>query len=274
MELQTVSIEEVIQIHESLVRDFAASDNPLEPPGIRSMALLESAVSRQLTSMGGQLKYPEALGNAATLAYGVCNDHPFHNGNKRTALVAMLVHLDKNKLVLKSTRDTELFDLIIATATHTACLTREPSRKHRSDYPHEIDSDREVLAIKQWLQRRADKLIRGERQITFRQLRRLLEKFGYALQNPHRNSIDVVKVETVKEGIIKKRSVTRYKHIGAIDFPGDGEFVAVRVLKYVRKLCRLTEEDGVDSDSFYDEPAVVDAFINRYRTVLRRLSKR
>jgi prophage maintenance system killer protein len=92
MELRTISTEEIIQIHESLVQDFACSDNPLEPPGIRSLPLLQSAVSRQFTSIGGICKYPEALGNAATLAYGLCNDHPFHNGNKRTALVSMLVH--------------------------------------------------------------------------------------------------------------------------------------------------------------------------------------
>ena len=33
----------------------------------------------------------------------------------------------------------------------------------------------------------------------------------------------------------------------------------------VRKICQLTDDDGVASDAFYDQEAVVDAFINKYR---------
>ena len=32
-------------------------------------------------------------------AFGICCDHPFHNGNTRTALVTMLVHLDNNQQI-------------------------------------------------------------------------------------------------------------------------------------------------------------------------------
>jgi len=76
------------------VADFAGTGDPIAPPGVRSMTLLESAVSRQHTALGGRLKYADPVSSAATLLYGICSDHPFHNGNKRTALVAMLVHLD------------------------------------------------------------------------------------------------------------------------------------------------------------------------------------
>src|SRR5258708_5521281 len=103
----TVTVEDVVAIHESLVADFAAAADPIAPPGIRTRALHESAVNRQLTSHGDRLKYPDPISNAATLTFGICNDHPFHNGNKRTALVAMLVHLDKNKLALYHTKQSD-----------------------------------------------------------------------------------------------------------------------------------------------------------------------
>ena len=48
------------------------------------MHLLESAIARQDAGFAGQLKYPTAVVNAATLGYGLCLNHPFHNGNKRT----------------------------------------------------------------------------------------------------------------------------------------------------------------------------------------------
>jgi death-on-curing protein len=81
MDLQTLTAEDVITIHERLVEDFAGSKDPIAPAGVRSMALLESAVGRQHTGLGETLKYPRAIDNAATLTYGVCCDHAFHNGN-------------------------------------------------------------------------------------------------------------------------------------------------------------------------------------------------
>ncbi len=94
--IETLNIEEVIDIHESLVKDAANSDDPISPPGIKNRGLLESAVGRQHFGYGGQMKYNTPLSNAASLCYGVCSNHPLHNGNKRTALVALLCHLDKN----------------------------------------------------------------------------------------------------------------------------------------------------------------------------------
>jgi death-on-curing protein len=116
MELATLSVEEVLRIHEILVADFAASGDPISPPGVRSQALLESAVGRQFTGSRNALKYPRPIENAATLLFGLVNDHPFHNGNKRTGLVAMLVHLDKNRLALFDTRQDALYGMVLRVA--------------------------------------------------------------------------------------------------------------------------------------------------------------
>ena len=45
----------VLFIHEVLVRDFAFNGDPIDPPGIKSIALLESAVGRQFTGIGETL---------------------------------------------------------------------------------------------------------------------------------------------------------------------------------------------------------------------------
>src|SRR5438105_4615900 len=93
------------------------------------MALLESAVGRQWVGFGDRLKYPNPVENAATLAYGLCCDHAFHNGNKRTALVAMLVHLDRNKWSLFEVGQNALYALIIDVAEHTLGLRRKQRMK-------------------------------------------------------------------------------------------------------------------------------------------------
>lgn len=268
MDPHTLSTEEVIQIHERLVQDFAEAGDPIVPCGVRSIALLESAISRQHTSLAGTLKYPGAIDNAATLMYGLCCDHPFHNGNKRTALVAMLVHLDRNRLSLFGVNQKDLFEMIIEVAQHTLATRKRTKGKNRPT------PDEEVQAIANWISKRADKLIRGERTITYRELRRILEGFGYYMENPKGNSIEIVRYEKVKKGIFKRRTENERKHITSIGYPGETKEVGIKIVKQVRRICRLCEEDGVDSECFYHDTIVLDAFINRYRIILRRLARR
>ncbi|CUS37673.1 type II toxin-antitoxin system death-on-curing family toxin [Candidatus Nitrospira nitrificans] len=261
--LSTLSVEDVLRIHEILVADFAKANDPISPAGLRDLGLLESAVGRQHTGGGGKLKYETPAQSAATLMYGVCNNHAFHNGNKRTALVSMLVHLDQNGLTLQDTNQKELFKLILAVANHDLAV---PKRGRQSP-------DAEVEAIANWIKRRAVKPQRGERQITFRELRRRLGHFQYELTHAGKgNAADVYKIVEEKRFLRSPREVR--KRIGTIGYRDEGTFVSMKDLKLVRRICKLTEEDGVDSGTFYDSQAIVDGFINKYRNVLRRLSTR
>lgn len=69
-------------------------------PGIRDHGLLESALARPLASFGGQRLYPTPVEKAAALAHGVVKNHPFIDGNKRTATVLMITLLRFNGLDL------------------------------------------------------------------------------------------------------------------------------------------------------------------------------
>src|SRR5215510_4368531 len=97
--VRMLTVEDVLSVYAALTQDFADSADPISPAGVRDQGLLESAVYRQETGFGGRLKYDHPLLSAASLAYGLCCDHPFHNGNKRAALVSMLVHIDRNDYV-------------------------------------------------------------------------------------------------------------------------------------------------------------------------------
>jgi death-on-curing protein len=264
-----VSVEDVLQIHETLVSDFAGTDDPISPAGVRSLALLQSAIGRQATGIGNTLKYPRPTSNAATLLYGLCNDHPFYNGNKRTALVSMLVHLDKNKLTLFGTSQTDLYDLMLRVASHT--IAGQPDR--RAKRPKAYDADEEVERIDHWIGKRADRVQKGERHISYRELRRILERFGFQLANPRKNTIEVVRLTEERRGILKRRMVNVQQHIATIGWPGEGKEVSIGSMKGIRRACKLREEDGVDSDSFYNDTAIIDSFVNRYRAVLRRLAR-
>ena len=86
-EMRFLSAKELLEIHYALVNDFSMHTDPIDPPGLRSEDLLESALHRLQTGIGGELKYPTVESAGAALLHSLTLNHPFHNGNKRTALV-------------------------------------------------------------------------------------------------------------------------------------------------------------------------------------------
>jgi death-on-curing protein len=265
---ETLTVDDVRRIHFALVEEFATSSNPLFPPGVKSETLLESAVFRQHTSLAGVLKYPDPYSNAATLCFGICCDHPFHNGNKRTALVALLVHLYRNRLALEGIGESDLYDLVLKIATHDLSKDRKSSKSLvRRPLP-----DDEVRATAAWIKTNSRTIERGHRQVTYRQLRHILEHFHFILSDPYKNTIDISRLQKTTDLFFRTREIPI--RIGSIPYPGDKVIVSVKDMKYVRHLCKLTAEDGVDSPAFYDEGEPIDAFIVEHRSILYKLANK
>lgn len=72
--------------------------------GVRDMGLLDSALSRPINRLNYE---PEAGVDSAAAAYafGLARNHPFVDGNKRTALVAMETFLRINGRRLAATQE-------------------------------------------------------------------------------------------------------------------------------------------------------------------------
>ena len=68
-------------------------------PGIRDQTLLESAVAAPQATMTGQPLISDPIEIAAAYLFYICRNHPFVDGNKRTALAACLVFLEGNDLL-------------------------------------------------------------------------------------------------------------------------------------------------------------------------------
>jgi death-on-curing protein len=83
--------------------------------GVRDEGLLESALARpqQLHAYGNPA--PGLPDLAAALAYGIARNHPFLDGNKRTAAVACETFLELNGATLEAS-DLELYPLYMALA--------------------------------------------------------------------------------------------------------------------------------------------------------------
>ena len=89
-----ITISEVVEIHEKLIAVTGGS------PGLRDMGLLESAVLGCYQSFGGIDLYPSVIEKAARMAFAICKNHPFIDGNKRVAVTSMLVILRMNDISL------------------------------------------------------------------------------------------------------------------------------------------------------------------------------
>jgi len=85
-----LSVSEVLELHEKLIIATGGSH------GVRDKGLLESAVFGCYQSFDGKDLYPTIVEKAAHMAFALCKNHPFVDGNKRVAITSMLVILRMN----------------------------------------------------------------------------------------------------------------------------------------------------------------------------------
>lgn len=81
-EIRYLQIEEVVVIHETVVKKFGGRFP------IHDFTLLHSAVSRPQATFGGIDLYPTLFEKGAALIQSLILNHPFDDGNKRTAITS------------------------------------------------------------------------------------------------------------------------------------------------------------------------------------------
>lgn len=85
-----LTLAEILEIQLDQITRYGGS------PWVRDMGLLESAISMPYQSFGGQFLHRDLFEMAGGYAFYICGNHPFLDGNKRTALAAALVFLKMN----------------------------------------------------------------------------------------------------------------------------------------------------------------------------------
>lgn len=257
-----LSAEDVEAVHRALEQDFAAAEDPISPAGVRSPDLLQSAVERPRTTFLGTPKYETLVMCAAALVHSLVHNHPFHNGNKRTALVSLLVLLDRNDVVLESTED-ELFRFFLIIASH-ALLP--------SDRIYEQRADHEVLEIAQWINQRTRALEGGERTVPWRTLQRMLRDLNCEITQHRGDKLRITRTIVIRRGGWLRAQRERVLQTFYTN-TGDGREVPRSVLKRIRADLELDGEHGVDSGRFYSSRREPDTFISEYSRLLKRLAR-
>ena len=85
-----LTVEIVKEIHGAALEAFGGAG------GIRDEGLLHSAVAAPQATFGGQSPFADVAEVAGAYLFYLCKNHPFIDGNKRTALTAAIVFLRIN----------------------------------------------------------------------------------------------------------------------------------------------------------------------------------
>ena len=99
--------EAVKAIHREVLQAHGGS------AGIRDEGLLDSAVAAPQATMMGQPMFKEPVEVAAAYLFYLCRNHPFIDGNKRTALATCLVFLSENGLLSQEKLDADTWEQLV-----------------------------------------------------------------------------------------------------------------------------------------------------------------
>jgi death-on-curing protein len=119
-----LSIDIVREIHAEAIKQFGGLN------GVRDENLLASAVLTPQSSFAGKSPYADIVEIAAAYLFYICKNHPFLDGNKRTAMTAAIVFLRLNGMEpLPDSAEWEKLMLDVAASKIDRATTTQRLRK-------------------------------------------------------------------------------------------------------------------------------------------------
>ena len=201
-------------------------------------------MSRPKTSWADLYKYPTLHEAAAALTHSLVHNHPFVDGNKRTAVVSLLAFLNNNKKMLFVTDNDELFDKITALASHS--ISPKVSGDATSN-----DPDVEVEMMAKWIKSAIDARYRP---MKARKLFSILKREGCVIMGDRQGN---------------QTGIKRGPYRTYISVRSEGQELPKKTVKKVCKDLKLDKGDGFD---IYTEQQAAD-FIEDWRDILDRLAE-
>ena len=105
-----LTLEQLLEIHTIAIDATGGS------AGIRDLGRLEAAIATQTQNVFGEELYSSIADKAAALIRAVIADHPFIDGNKRTAMLTGITFIEINRLSFVA-KPGEIEDFAVSIAT-------------------------------------------------------------------------------------------------------------------------------------------------------------
>lgn len=102
--------DQVLAIHQRMIALYGGD------AGLRDSGLLQSAIAMPQSMFSGQFLHDSISHMAAAYLFHICSNHPFVDGNKRTALASALTFSFMNGYALRCTKQ-EIEDLTLSVAS-------------------------------------------------------------------------------------------------------------------------------------------------------------
>ncbi|CAM3762257.1 type II toxin-antitoxin system death-on-curing family toxin [Paracoccus yeei] len=238
-----LTCEDVLDAHYLICDHFLKLGEGIAGFGPKDVGLLSSAVCRQLASAGGSFVHNDFWDIASSLIFGLINDHPFHDGNKRTAFLSSVFFMMEHGYVPSvDIKEVEDFTVEIADFKRVNgrnMLVEDIAPRFKTMFRKQ---DNRISYI-----------------VTFNELQRLLNNHGCSIGNPSGNFINVYVGEN---------------RVAQIGFPGWTKEVSRNAISTVRKSTRLLPENGVDAQVFFKGADPLSVLIGEYEEPLKRLAYR
>lgn len=110
MRVVYLSLEEILRLHFQVIADFGGSH------GVRDEGRLASVVVAPKVEAFETEQYPSIYEKASAYFRNIIGDHPFTDGNKRTALIVSGIFLRRNgRQLTVSQKELEDFTVKVAT---------------------------------------------------------------------------------------------------------------------------------------------------------------
>lgn len=107
-----LTLEQVLEIHHTSIILFGGLE------GVRDKSLLESCITSPRMSIFQQELYPTPFDKGACYLFSIIQNHPFVDGNKRTATATFLTFFKINGIELSFNKN-ELENFVVDIANHT-----------------------------------------------------------------------------------------------------------------------------------------------------------
>lgn len=124
-ELAHLDVAAVLAIHAEVLAAHGGGE------GLRDRALLESAIAAPQATQAGRPLLRDTVEVAAGYLFYLCRNHPFVDGNKRTALAACLVFLQANGALKRSALDADDWEALVNDIASSRIDRKEATRRLR-----------------------------------------------------------------------------------------------------------------------------------------------
>ncbi|MBD9538767.1 MULTISPECIES: type II toxin-antitoxin system death-on-curing family toxin [Ensifer] len=259
---------DVLRAHFLIANHFYVQDEGLGGVGPRSLDLLLSAVDRQNVGYGATAKWTNVFDVCATLFFGLIKNHAFHDANKRTAFLTALYFLYREGW-MPSIAEKEFEDFTVEISDN---LLGKYARF--KEMAKDGLGDPEVRFISYYLRKNTRRIDKVQYAVTFRELKIILNRFGFDLKDPSGNHINVVKYERRRTLFVFGPMREVEIRVCQVGFPRWTAEVSKAALRTIRDATKLSARDGVDSAAFFKGLDPMQSLIVSYNAPLLSLATR